>query len=41
MKKGEIEVIAGLLWKQRVELAFIPFMSKKTLVERMKKQSAH
>ena len=39
MEEGKIEVIAGLPWEQRVELAFIPFMSKKALIQRMKKQS--
>lgn len=41
MEEGKIEVIAGLPWEQRVELAFIPFMSKKSLIERIKKQSTH
>lgn len=41
MEEGKIEVIAGLPWEQRVELAFIPFLSKKALIQRMKNQSTH
>jgi len=41
MEEGKIEVIAGLPWEQRIELAFIPFISKKSLIARMKKQSEH
>ena len=41
MENGEIQVIAGLPWEQRMELKLIPFMSKKALVNRMKKQSTH
>lgn len=41
MLEGKIEVIAGLPWEQRMELKFIPFMPKKALIERMKKQSTH
>lgn len=41
MEEGKIEVIAGLPWEQRVELAFIPFIPKKAIIQRMKKQSVH
>ena len=40
MLKGEVEVIAGLGWDQRMELKFIPFMSSESLIKRIKKQSS-
>lgn len=40
MEKGEVEVIAGLGWNQRIELKMIPFLSSKSLIKRIKKQSA-
>jgi len=40
MEKGEVEVIAGLGWNQRMELKFIPFLSSESLIKRIKKQSA-
>ncbi len=39
MEKGEVEVIAGLGWNQRMELKFIPFLSSESLIKRIKKQS--
>ncbi|WP_422104685.1 SDR family NAD(P)-dependent oxidoreductase [Winogradskyella sp.] len=39
MEQGEVEVIAGLGWDQRMELKFIPFLSSESLIKRMKKQS--
>ncbi len=39
MEKGEVEVIAGLGWNQRMELKFIPFLSSEALIKRIKKQS--
>lgn len=41
MEKGEIQIIAGLPWEQKMELALIPFIPKRTLIQRIKKQSAH
>ena len=39
MMEGRVEVIAGLGWDQRMELKFIPFLSPKALISRIKKQS--
>lgn len=39
MENGEVEVIAGLGWNQRMELKFIPFLSSEALIKRIKKQS--
>lgn len=41
MERGEIEVIAGLPWSQKMELSFIPFIPKKALLQRVKKQQSH
>ncbi|WP_299521524.1 SDR family oxidoreductase [Winogradskyella sp.] len=40
MEKGEVEVIAGLGFNQRLELRLAPFLSAKSLINRIKKQSA-
>jgi len=41
MEEGKIEVISGIPWEQKMELAFIPFMPKKALIKRIKKQQSH
>ncbi|UTW64079.1 SDR family oxidoreductase [bacterium SCSIO 12741] len=41
MEQGKVEVIAGLPFQQKMELAFIPFVPKKALIDRIKKQQAH
>ncbi|WP_353776991.1 SDR family NAD(P)-dependent oxidoreductase [Winogradskyella sp. 3972H.M.0a.05] len=40
MEKGEVEVIAGLNFNQRLELKLVPFLSAKSLINRIKKESA-
>lgn len=39
MEKGEVEVIAGLGRKQRLGLKFIPFLSTKLLISRIRKET--
>lgn len=40
MEKGEVEVIAGLGFSQKLELRLAPFLSAKALINRIKKESA-
>ena len=41
MKAGKIEIISGIPWEQKMELAFIPFVPKKALLKRVKSQQSH